>query len=151
MDIWGSYPRSWRVIWQQVFHILFIRVKFDFLSTSGQVRAIPQHENSSRNSILTTRTFKNWLKLRNYEKHDLSDEIASPGSWGTLKLKISLLTQQILWVATPGEISVTRRAYIFRIAMLEEKYQNTGQLVGIADGKGQVCEKSTLIWIMRKR
>ena len=100
MDIWDSYSRSWRVIWEQIFHILFIRVQSDFPGTSSQVRAIPQHENSSRNSILTTRASKNWPKLRNYEKHDLSDKIASPGSWSTFKLKISLLTQQILWIAT---------------------------------------------------
>ena len=100
MDIWGSYPQRWRVIWQQIFHILFIRVQSDFLGTSGQVRAIPQHENSSRNSILITRMFENWRKLRNYRKHDLSDKTASPASWGTFKFKISLLTQQILWIAT---------------------------------------------------
>ena len=48
---------------------------------------IPQHENSSRNSILTTRSFRNWPKFRNYEKHHLSDKTASPASWGTLKFK----------------------------------------------------------------
>ena len=117
---WGSWVEGKIYIWEQFFTWLFIRVEFDSPGASGQFETIPQHENSLRNSILTTRTFRNWPKFRNYEKHNLSDEIASPGSWGTFKLKISLLTQQILWIATPGEISVTRRAYIFKIAMLEE-------------------------------
>ena len=96
------------------------KIDFRVKPMSEWFGTIPQHENSSRNSILTTRTSRNGPKLRNYEKHNLSDETASPGSWGTSKLKISLLTQQILWIATPGEIPVTRRAYIFKIAMLEE-------------------------------
>ena len=117
---WGSWVDGKIYIWEEFFTWLFIHVQFDSPGAPGQFQAIPQHENSSRNSILTTRAYKNSPKLRNYEKHDLSDETASPGSWGTFKLKISLLTQQILWIATPGEISVTRRAYIFKIAMLEE-------------------------------
>ena len=59
---------------------LFICVEIDSPGASGQFQIIYQHENSSRNSILTTKTLKNRLKLRNYENHDLSDEIASPGS-----------------------------------------------------------------------
>ena len=80
------------------------KIDFRVKQMSERFGAIPQHENSSRNSILTTRSFRNWSKFRNYEKHDLSDKTASPGSWGTLKLKIWLLTQQILWIATLGLI-----------------------------------------------
>ena len=51
-----------------------------FFGASSQYQAISQHENSSKNSILTTRTLENYSKSRNYGEHDLSDEIASPGS-----------------------------------------------------------------------
>ena len=80
--------------------------KIDFyeILISDWFGTIHQHENSSRNWILTTTSSRNWPTLRNHEKHDLSDKTASPASWGTFKFKISLLTQQILWIATPGEI-----------------------------------------------
>ena len=101
---WGSWVEGKICIWEQFFTWLFIDVEIDSPSASDQFQTIPQHENSSRNSILTTRSLRNWRIFRKYEKRDLSDKTASPGSWGTLKLKISLLTQQILWIATPGEI-----------------------------------------------
>ena len=86
MDIWGSYPWSWTAIWCQIFHILFIRIQFDSPGASGQFQVIPQHKNSSRNSILTTRSFRNWPKFRNYEKHNLSDKtvlwaLEAPWNW----------------------------------------------------------------------
>ena len=97
---WDSWFEGKICIWEYFFTWLFICVEIDSPGASGQFQTIPQHENSSRNSILKTRSFRNLSKFRKYEKHYFSDKTASPASWDTLKLKISLLTQQILWIAT---------------------------------------------------
>ena len=145
-----SVALGWHM--KHIFYWLFIHVEMNSASASGPFQTICQHENSSRNSILTTRTFRNWPKFRNYEKHDLSDKTASPASWGTLKLKNFAADAANLIDRDAGiDIRVTRRAYILYARRVIRGQQGArliwnakGQIRTVCQQNGNLMETNNL-------